>query len=35
VEIARRWRVAVAYQAAIGGGSDLAHELSGSIRGTW
>jgi outer membrane autotransporter protein len=35
VEVARRWRVAVAYQAAIGGGSDLAHELSGSIRGTW
>jgi outer membrane autotransporter protein len=35
IEIARRWRVAIAYQAAFGGGSDLAHEFSGSIRGTW
>lgn len=35
VDIGRRWRIALAYQTEFRGGRDLAHKLSGSIRGTW
>lgn len=35
VEFARTWQLALAYRLQVRGGSDLAHNLSGSISGKW